>query len=542
MKKNCIFLWLFVLALRLSAQSFSSSNLPIIIIDTHGGEIINEPKIEADMYIVDNGPGMRNSITDPPVFEGKIGIEIRGSSSQMFPKKQYGIETWDDQGEGIDVSLLGLPEEEDWVLFAPYNDKSLMRDALAYKLGRDLGRYAPRTKYCEVVLNGAYNGVYVLIEKIKRDGNRVAINKLDPDELEGDDLTGGYIIKVDKTEGDSGPGWESVFPPPGRSGNQTVTFQYEEPKHDEIVPEQKEYIRKFMNEFEHTLAGNQFRDPAFGYTKYIDVNSFVDYFIMNELTKNVDAYRLSTFMYKQRDSDGGKLFMGPIWDYNLGFGNVDYCTSGNPEGFVIYFNSVCPDDFWLIPFWWTRLFDDEAFRDKVVDRWNSLRQGKFKTEAIHAYIDSVADVLEEEAQQRNFEKWPVLNTYVWPNYFVGDSFESEVDWLKGWIADRMEWLDSNIPMLVTSNEQDLGRGGISLSSFPNPFFEQVNFGYTLLRPATVDIELIDFNGRIVDRFRSQDKVSGSSHVSMGGALRSGLYLYRIALDGQVTITGKVFKR
>jgi spore coat protein CotH len=272
-------------------------------------------------------------------YDGRIGIEIRGSSSQMFPKKQYGVELWDENGEGIDASLLGFPEEEDWILFAPYNDKSLLRDVLAYKLGRDMGRYAPRTKYCEVVLNGQYDGVYVLIEKIKRDKNRVDINKLDPDEISGNSLTGGYIIKVDKTTGSGGDGWFSTYPPANNQNGQKIFFQYEEPKSEDIVSEQQQYIQQFIASFENVLAGDNFKDPVDGYAKYIDVDSFIDYFIINEVTKNVDAYRLSTFLHKQRDSDGGKLVMGPIWDYNLGFGNADYCTQGNPEGFAKAFNT-----------------------------------------------------------------------------------------------------------------------------------------------------------------------------------------------------------
>ncbi|HMR57666.1 MAG TPA: CotH kinase family protein, partial [Cyclobacteriaceae bacterium] len=160
-----------------------SSNLPIVVINTAGATILDDPKIVADMGIIDNGPGQRNSVTDTyNNYSGKIGIEIRGSSSQSFPKKQYSIELRDATGEGVSAPLLGLPPEEDWVLFAPYNDKTLMRDVLAYKIGRDLNRYAPRTRFCELVLNGNYEGIYVLIEKIKRDNNRVDINKLNPDE------------------------------------------------------------------------------------------------------------------------------------------------------------------------------------------------------------------------------------------------------------------------------------------------------------------------------------------------------------------------
>src|SRR5690606_47519 len=222
------------------SQEFTSSNLPIVRINTNGEAILDDPKIMADMAIIDNGPGEINDIDDTPTdYNGKIGIEIRGSSSQMFPKKQYGIELWDEQGEGIDASILGMPEEEDWVLFAPYNDKALIRDALAYKLGRDMGQYASRQRFCEVVLNDEYMGVFVFFEKVKRDGERVDIAKLDPDEITGDDLTGGYLFKIDKSTGSGGDGWASDYAPLNASGGQEIFFQYEDPKSDEIATEQK---------------------------------------------------------------------------------------------------------------------------------------------------------------------------------------------------------------------------------------------------------------------------------------------------------------
>lgn len=196
------------------AQTFTSSNLPIVVINTNGQTILDEPKITVDIGIIDNGIGQRNNLTDPyNNYSGKAAIEIRGSSSQSFPKKQYGVELRDAAGNDVSAPLLGLPPEEDWVLFAPYNDKTLMRDVLAYKIARDQGRYAPRTRYCELVLNGQYQGIYVLIEKVKRDNNRVDVNKLDPDENSGNDLTGGYIIKIDKETGSGNGGWTSNYTP-----------------------------------------------------------------------------------------------------------------------------------------------------------------------------------------------------------------------------------------------------------------------------------------------------------------------------------------
>ncbi len=530
------------------STSFTSSNLPIVVINTSGQTIVDEPKITASMGIIDNGPGVRNNITDLfNNYDGKIGIEIRGSSSQSFPKKQYGVELRDDAGEGISASLLGMPAEEDWVLFAPYNDKSLMRDALAYKLGRDLGWYAPRTRFCEVVLNGQYQGVYVLIEKIKRDKNRVDINKLNPDEISGDNLTGGYIIKIDKETGSGNGGWTSQFTPPNRNGTQTIFYQYDYPKAADIVSQQKTYIKDFMASFESTLNSTTFNDPVTGYTKYIDVNSFIDFFIANEVSKNVDGYRLSTYLYKPKDSDGGKLHMGPIWDFNLGFGNADYCTKGNPEGWVTNFNTICNGDFWLIPFWWNRLNQDATYRSMMAARWAELRADKFQTSKIISYIDSVYTVLNtvlpsevKSSQQRNFQRWPVLGTYVWPNYYVGSSFQDEVNWLKAWVTNRLNWMDANMPTVITGTEENVS--DFTISAFPNPFEQDITIEYTLTNSGRFTVELFDVMGKSVTTTSETRDHPGTYQLTLHAeGFATGVYYYRANSGNTAPVTGKVVK-
>lgn len=521
-------------------QTFSSSNLPIIVINTGGVSIPNEPKITADMGIIDNGVGVRNNLTDPyNNYSGKIGIELRGSSSQSFPKKQYGVELRDALGVGINASLLGMPAEEDWVLFAPYNDKSLMRDVLAYKLGRDLGRYAPRTRFCEVVMNGEYLGVYVLMEKIKRDANRVAIASLNPGEIQGDDLTGGYIIKIDKESGSGNGGWYSSYTPPNRNGGQQIYFQYDYPSATDIVTEQRNYIKQYVYNFETALISPTFTDPVNGYAKYMDVNSFIDFYIMNEVSKNVDGYRLSTYLYKKKDSDGGKLHMGPIWDFNLGFGNANYCTQGNPEGWVTNFNNICNQDYWLIPFWWDKLYQDGAYRNKLAARWNEVRSNQLQTSKIISYIDSVANVL-SESQQRNFQRWPVLNTYVWPNYYIGPTFASEVSWLKNWVTSRLSWMDANMPTLITGIEDN--RTDFSIELFPNPFIEDVQIKYTLPKAGVVSIEFFDMMGRPVKKIRDSKEEAGAYEIAIKASdLPNGTYYYQAKVEQGRSSTGKIIK-
>ncbi len=523
-----------------TAQTFTSSNLPIIVINTNGQTILDEPKIVASMGIIDNGNGVRNNLTDTfNNYDGKIAIEIRGSSSQMFPKKQYGIELRNSLGEGINAPLLGMPAEEDWVLFAPYNDKSLMRDVLAYKLGRELGQYTPRTRFCEVVLNGQYEGIYVLIEKIKRDNNRVDINSLNADENSGDNLTGGYIIKIDKSTGSGNGGWSSSFTPPGRNGTQTIFFQYDYPKAAEITSQQRSYIQQYIANFEGTLFSTDFTNPVTGYTRFIDSESFIDFFIANEISKNVDGYRLSTYLHKDKDSNGGKLKMGPIWDFNLGFGNANYCTQGNPEGWVTNFNSVCPQDFWLIPFWWNRLQQDKDYRSKLAARWESLRGNQFKTGKILAYIDSVATVLNAESQQRNFTRWPVMGQYVWPNYYIGSSFQAEVDWLKNWVVNRMNWLDTNMPQVITDVEEVLD---FELSIYPNPFQQELEVKYTMQHPGTFSFQVFDMLGRQVISEGESREQPGTYQLKLPNQdLPEGVYYYK-ATTGSAFQSGKLIKR
>ncbi|MCD4732538.1 MAG: CotH kinase family protein [Bacteroidales bacterium] len=426
-------------------QEFTHSNLPIIVIETNGQTIPNEPKIEVDMGIIYNGPSQINYLTDPfNEYDGIVGIELRGSTSlYFFPKKPYAFETRDSLGNNLNVSLLGMPAENDWILYAPYSDKSLIRNVLAYKLSNDLGQYASRSHYCELVINGNYKGIYVLLEKIKRDDNRVAIAEMDENDIAGDSLTGGYIIKIDKVSGNYTGGWISQFPPyPGAW--QEIFYQYHYPKEQNIEDEQKEYIQDFIFEFESLMDSENFNDPVIGYPSIIDLNSFIDFILINELSKNVDAYRLSTYLHKDRNSINSRLKAGPVWDFNITFGNVDYAEGFNPEGWVITSQLSFGGDY-TMPFWWEKMMDDPAFFQSLVLRWNILRQSTVHPDSILNYIDNLAAYL-DEAQQRNFERWPVLGEYIWPNYFIGETYEEEVDYFKNWIADRITWMDDALKL------------------------------------------------------------------------------------------------
>ena len=421
---------------------FNQSNLPIVVINTNGQSIVDDPKIICDMGIINNGSGQRNHLTDPfNDYSGKIAIEIRGSSSQQFPKKSYGFETRGPNTRiDSNVSLLGMPPEHDWILSANYTDKSFCRNVLAYRLANEMGHYAVRTRFVDVVINGTYKGIYVLMESIKRDKNRVDIKKLYTTETTYPDVSGGYILKIDKTTGGGGAGWNSPYLPVNHSNNQKIYFQYDYPKPDSIVISQKAYIQSYVDSFESRLNSSNFMDSTIGYAKYIGNGSFIDYFFSNEISKNVDGYRISSYLYKDKEKT---LKAGPIWDYDIAWGNANYCNGNTTTGWSYQF--TCTSDNYQPPFWWQRMLQDSNYANQMKCRWIEYRAGVLSTAHIHGIIDSIALTL-DESKDWNFTAWPILGTYVWPNPSpYPSSYAGEITNLKNWISARLSYMDSNLP-------------------------------------------------------------------------------------------------
>ncbi len=412
------------------------SDLPLVIIDTNGRWIPDDPKVPAHLKIIYDESGGKNGLDSTHIhFEGRIGIELRGKTSFGFPKRQYGFEFQDKRGNDKDVSIFGLPAESDWILHGPYSDKTLMRNYLAFEFSNRIGRYASRTKFVEVFLNDKrdktiqakhYVGVYLLLEKIKRGKHRVDIKSLKPNQNNPPEITGGYIIKIDKIDH-----YDTYFYT--QRGTQ-LTHVY--PKGREITQAQKTWIRNYMNRLESVLAGPNYKDPVKGYAKYIDVDAFVDHFIINELFKNTDGFRFSAYMYIDRD---GKLEAGPVWDFNLSMGNTIFHNSWVTYDWLIYTNPV--------PFWWQRLVSDEKFKGKLVKRWKELRKNELATAEIIGEVDRTVDLL-SEAQERNFERWRVLGRTIFGNRGPGyPTYEQEVEKMKIWLKTRIKWMDKNIELL-----------------------------------------------------------------------------------------------
>ncbi len=462
-----------------SAQ-LTETHLPIVIIHTEGAPIEDEPKTRATIDIIYKGGGAANNISDfPNEYSGLCGIETRGSSSQSFEKKSYSFELWDAGESDLDTSFLGFKKEEDFILNGPYSDKSLINNTLVLQLARDMGHYATKTRFVELILNDAYQGVYVIMEKIKRDKNRVAISKLTEDDISGDALTGGYIIRLDH---DRWGGWESKYDK--FDNDEKLYFQYVYPKQEDILPAQENYIQKLITELEDAFISNSFaNDKNKHYTQYINLRSFVDNFIINELSKNVDAYRLSSYFYKDKDSEGGRIFAGPVWDYNLSLANASYCNCFNPEGWMYY---QCKGH---SPFWWDRMLTSFTFTTALKCRWEELRSDLLSEENLLALIDSRVEEL-GDAVDRNFERWPILDEWVWPNSDLFGEVESHtevIDKMKDWLVARLAWMDENMPgdaaicelfedpdFEISTAVEDHEQEKMNLQLYPNPSTGQLH--------------------------------------------------------------------
>jgi hypothetical protein len=523
-----------IAAYSLGDVTLESSNLPIFIINTGGEEIPDDPRIEADMSVIWDQSGGRNHISDTVFnYHGRISIEIRGSYSKTFPKKQYALKTLTDSSTDNEVSLLGLPADEDWILSAPYSDKTLLRNVLIYRLGQELGRYTTRTRFCELILNDTYEGVYVLTERIKRGKGRVDIAKLKETDISGDELTGGYIVKLDKGTGEpGGSGWD--LPDPG-----TKKMYTHYPKPDNITAEQLDYITTYTTEVHTHITGTEAPLSDSLLQQRLDFDSFVDYYIVSEFTKNVDGYRWSIFLHKDKDSNGGKLKMGPIWDFNIAFGNVDYGNAEKTEGFLDEYPGIEIN-------WWRYFILDTLFTAKLKCRWEALRQHTLSWPHIESIIDSlVAEI--NEAQQRNFQRWDILGTELWPNYFVGETYEEELEYLKSWIQDRIVWLDDNIPggcnthIVQRKNDHTGNRQSPSLSDFGLLAFD-------LERETWVTASLFDIHGRLVKSILKNRPFPSGHNILRWNAMNdnvllSGKQMYVLILryDNEVVRTFRLFK-
>lgn len=422
---------------------YRSSDLPIVKLTTLGAPIGDDPKVPVLMQIIDNGPGIRNFPDQTNyAYEGKIMTEWQGFTGPYYPKKNYDFELVDSEGNEMDSTILGMPRESDWIFKAEYLDRTLIKNSLTYEMARRMGGYAPRTAPCEILLDGEYIGLYFLTEKVKRDKNRVDIAKLTEADISGSDLTGGYIFEMN-INNNAPPDWVSEYLPINSATCQAnVEFKFVYPKRTKIQPQQAEYIQNYTARFEDVLRDSlHFMQPDSGYRKWADVATFVDFLIVNEFSINYDSYGRSTYLYKEKDTDGGLLKIGPPWDYDRA---IDYF---HPEQLRLWVWKRT-HDFWPFPFWWSRMWQDPSFRQQVACRWQNLRANTLADDAFRGQIDALALRL-DEAQQRNFYIWKDLGAF---------TYTAHLDTLKTYLTRRLHWMDSTLavehPAATFSAEQN----------------------------------------------------------------------------------------
>ena len=503
-----------------------STNIPLIMINTNNQIIVDEPKINVDFKIIDNSPNSFNYPSDSGnIYSGIAGIEIRGSYSATLPQKPYGIETRDIQGNNNNVSLFGMPQENDWILIANYNDKTFLRNVLAFDLFEKMGHYAPRTKLCEVVVNDIYNGIYVFTEKIKRDNGRVDIAKLDLDDNFGDSLTGGYIFRIDYWNQNNS--WISNYNNPNFP-NDAVRYVYNYPDYDEITVQQKNYIQNLVGDFEDALWSNDFEDSIIGYRPYINTRSFIDYFIVNEFARNVDGFKKSRNFYKDKSSKDSLIFAGPVWDFDWAY--KDHSSSMiNGSGWRHNYSG--PTDV-KPPGWYIRLLQDTTFANELNCRYFNLRNTILDTTNIFSFIDSLSYMV-REPQNRHYTRWPILGINVGTPE-VGNqptSYSGEIIKFKSWINERLIWLDANMPgncpnVSVSENKKTY------VVTYPNPSSDIVNiYSEVLLK----NIKLFDNVGRLI--FKKENIYSKNFQINVSDI--HGFFSLKIELSNKEVINKNI---
>jgi hypothetical protein len=511
---------------RYKRQYFIDSvDFPLVIIETDEfGIPYKNRRVDAFMGIIDNGPGAYNKPTDScNVFYGKVSIEVRGESSSEFPKRSYRFEFKDSLDRDSNAAILGMPANDDWILFGPFQDKSQFRNPMVFDLARRFGRYQPRTRFCEVIFNGESVGLYTMIETIKRGENRIDIARLRPDETDGLDVTGGYIMKYDKPNG---------------------YFEVIYPKDDEIAPEQLDYITGFKDEYESVLFSNNFMDPYTGFRKYINDTSLADYIIMIEFPKNCDGYYFSTYLYKDRADRDNRFVYGPVWDNDLSFGNTIFQDGAFTDGwhFEYRFNHT--------NIYIKRMLQDREFVNLLQNRWNMARNSFLNTDSVMAYIDSSVAYLANPVA-RNYYVWPLIDVDIWHSNYVAISYEDEINIVKNWITDRLDWIDDNIGdiyydvVIYTGTSPELTQSYFGFEVFPNPFNDELNITFSASSASNIRIDIFDISGQL--RYSENRLLSeGLSQIQVENTylqnLLPGIYFLIVSNGNGIVSSRKLVKQ
>lgn len=418
----------------------TAHDLPVLVLDAYGAGKPDREWADVATLLMEPAEDGTTSPAAAPTLASRAGFHLRGQSSSQFEKAPYRLELRDHEDDDRDLPVLGMPADADWVLRGPFPDKTLIRDAYAYTLGRDIGLTAPRHVFVEVYLNvddgplsaEDYQGVYMLDETIKRSPDRVDIAKLEETDIAEPEVTGGYIFKFEGFAAE-----EPTLPCSGDTDTCWRDLEVAEPDADDLQPEQHAWLTDYVQAFHDALHGDDPANPETGYPAYIDVDSFVDRIILNELSREGDAYIRSTHFHKDR---GGKIVAGPLWDYDLGFAAIP--GTDQVEGFQ--FEPIFGPGPFTINDWFLQLMRVPEFAERVNARWQELRSGVLSDEQLTARVDELAAPL-ANAAQRNFEKWPILNEeQVGPfRTQTTETWEEQLTLMKEWLVQRAAWLDAS---------------------------------------------------------------------------------------------------
>lgn len=513
-----------------------STELPLVLINTLNQTIVNDEKINALMEIKYNGIGNLTYFTDSAnIYNGNIGIEIRGASSAGYPQRPYGFEFRDSSGNNLNASILGMPAENDWVLLSNFNDRSLLRNALAFKIFEGMGNYSVRSRLVEVLVDSSYRGIYLLGEKIKRDANRVDIATLNSNENQGDELTGGYILQQNLSNAENS--FLSNYSPIDHP-DLDVRFRYEEPSADSITIPQKQYIASYVDSLETALYNINFTDSENGYRKYLDVKSFIDYFLVNEVSRNNDGFKKSVFFNKDKFSNGGKLKAGPVWDFDWAWKNMYSCSifeATDGSGWAHLINDCGPDN--NSCGYYVRMLQDTSFANELKCAYLQYRETVLSFEYLSSFIDSVGSLV-NNAQVRHFQKWPVLGISG-PAPEVAPfptTYSEELQALKNWINTRLTWLDSNMPGNCNTSSIAETQSKSSIKIFPNPSLGSIQFSGLNEDYGAELIKIYDVSGRLVQ----QIKIGSDLNFIILNITNPGAYTFIIEGKNGMIETGKIF--
>lgn len=523
MKKILYLLFVSITTAQLAFGQFTT-NLPIVKL-TVNQAIVDSYRMST-MEVIDNTSGI-NSYGDIATQTTNAGIRLRGNAlSRSYPKKSYSVETWTGFNISNNVSVLGLPAENDWVLLSAYTDRSLLRSKLALELHDEMDRYAPRMVYCELFIDTAYQGIYLFGEKIKRDTSRLDLANLKTVDNFGDELTGGYILQLDD---ENGGGFTSSVPPPYATASQQIKYLYEYPDNGDITPAQEAYIKSYVDSFETALNSATYQDTLLGWRPFGAYNAFLDFIIVNEISKNYDAYRVDMYLYKDKNK---KMRPGPLWGFDAAFANTANCGVNGTTGFAYDLGAGCGTLSNLPSFWWSKLMTDVQFLADLKCRYSHYRYGGDVLDTAHIFmlIDSFANELTQiGATNRNFAKYPIFGSPIInePTPMASD-YTVEVNNVKRFIRARLTWLDSQWldPSCIPLSVPALGKSN-RIKIYPNPARELVHIKSEY--KGAMNFEIKTITGKVLKKGSSQD---GDAGISIGNFV-PGVYLILIdqAEDG-----------